>query len=551
MEFYGQSVRLRKIFYIGIICVSLFFGGEVFALETEEETIVLGNSVLEEKETELFLGEEEEYLEESIEEDSLPLEVETIEEQEDELSEEKREEVLTQTEILTRVSTGLEFQEEVVLLKELQLNITVLEFLERIDLTRLTEYYLVSKIGVTDSQGIFLENEEKIDQSCYLVLLGNDFVFRYQIQLLGDFTQDNIVNEEDVDYGIDSILKKDEENLEGYITVEEVSYIDGVIQQETYEMESPVEEEVTYSFEPLETQDTYVGDTVVASYKLTGLEENYVNTVYGKLAYDEQLFQLENVYLLVDGIVKGRVEGQQFLYLFPIGQTKEITLLFVFQAIGTGEVVISFQELVFLMNGVSIFSPEEKEVVINILEYGIGGNPEESESVPEEEEKEVVVNHSPSYLVVDSTQEKSSHLIQEVVTFNTDNYIEKLEILGHDISFDKEKFYYEITVGHTVKSLDMEVSLSQDSSFYEVVGNEQLKEGLNEVVLMVYAEDGSRRDYVINVNKMSKDEEGLVGEQAIKAKTEIKFEKITPWISVLIVIILIIGILYRLFKEED
>ncbi|MDD3340739.1 MAG: cadherin-like beta sandwich domain-containing protein [Bacilli bacterium] len=65
--------------------------------------------------------------------------------------------------------------------------------------------------------------------------------------------------------------------------------------------------------------------------------------------------------------------------------------------------------------------------------------------------------------------------------------------------FDKENLLYTAEVPDTVKKLTMDVTPEDPSATYEIIGNENLKNGENEVTVIVTAEDGTKRTYTVQV----------------------------------------------------
>ena len=101
---------------------------------------------------------------------------------------------------------------------------------------------------------------------------------------------------------------------------------------------------------------------------------------------------------------------------------------------------------------------------------------------------------------------------------------------------------YKIEIDYNINQLTLEPSLSNDNATYYITGNENLKPGKNNVVLTVQAEDGSTRDYIIEVNKEKASEENIPKE-----------EKIRKTISMIILGILILAIIwciYLLIKKD-
>jgi len=81
------------------------------------------------------------------------------------------------------------------------------------------------------------------------------------------------------------------------------------------------------------------------------------------------------------------------------------------------------------------------------------------------------------------------------------NYIESLLVHEGVISpeFDKNKSNYAVSVRNNLSSVTLDVILEDENASYEVIGNENLKQGTNLVTIRVTAENGDVRDYTIEV----------------------------------------------------
>ena len=65
--------------------------------------------------------------------------------------------------------------------------------------------------------------------------------------------------------------------------------------------------------------------------------------------------------------------------------------------------------------------------------------------------------------------------------------------------FEREKLDYTLEVPNNIKKLDWVVELEDEHATYEIVGNEDFKQGDNEVKIVVTAENGDERTYNFNV----------------------------------------------------
>ena len=72
-----------------------------------------------------------------------------------------------------------------------------------------------------------------------------------------------------------------------------------------------------------------------------------------------------------------------------------------------------------------------------------------------------------------------------------------------DFKFKENKYKYTIKVNKNVKTLTLYYVLSDENSTVEVEGNEKLKDG-SKVRIIVTAEDGTKKEYVLTVSKNDK-----------------------------------------------
>ena len=84
---------------------------------------------------------------------------------------------------------------------------------------------------------------------------------------------------------------------------------------------------------------------------------------------------------------------------------------------------------------------------------------------------------------------------------STDNDLKNLSIENYKIQFNKDTLEYELTVEEDVESLEIKADSSSTAAEVEIVGNENLKAGNNEVKINVTAENGETKTYVLKVFK--------------------------------------------------
>lgn len=87
-----------------------------------------------------------------------------------------------------------------------------------------------------------------------------------------------------------------------------------------------------------------------------------------------------------------------------------------------------------------------------------------------------------------------------VVTKSDNNYLNNLEIENYKINFTKYIQDYNITIGSDVESLNITPSVDNEKASYKIDGNTSLKSG-DAVKITVTAENGTSREYKININK--------------------------------------------------
>ena len=118
---------------------------------------------------------------------------------------------------------------------------------------------------------------------------------------------------------------------------------------------------------------------------------------------------------------------------------------------------------------------------------------------------------------------------EEDESSNTD--IDNIKVKGYNLNFDKNSKTFYLSINKNTTKLNIEVTLDDEKSNYEIKGNENLKDG-SIVKIIVTAEDGSTDTYRIIIQKDSKSN--------------------VPLIIILISSIIIIGIVvFALIKRKN
>ncbi len=68
-------------------------------------------------------------------------------------------------------------------------------------------------------------------------------------------------------------------------------------------------------------------------------------------------------------------------------------------------------------------------------------------------------------------------------------------------AFNKNKYLYNIEIESNIDELDLDITLEDPTSIYEIVGNKNLKVGLNRIFINVTSKDGIKKTYQLDVTK--------------------------------------------------
>lgn len=92
---------------------------------------------------------------------------------------------------------------------------------------------------------------------------------------------------------------------------------------------------------------------------------------------------------------------------------------------------------------------------------------------------------------------------EESAPKDSNNKLKSLDISGYSINpkFNPDKTTYSMNVANSVTGLTVKAIADSDKAKITILGNTGWKEGVNTVTVRVTAEDGSQRDYIINVTR--------------------------------------------------
>ena len=160
-----------------------------------------------------------------------------------------------------------------------------------------------------------------------------------------------------------------------------------------------------------------------------------------------------------------RSDGYDGLKVADAGgaSTKSKTYTFTFRAksSGTGSVKISVNEIYEMTN---------------------------DDSTP----KMQVTTNSTSFTIMTQSQLEAS--------YSKNNYLSILEVEGHELSpvFDKETLEYSLELEYGTKSINIVTDTEDSKAEVEGAGEVEVSQGMNVIKVVVTAENGSTREYIIN-----------------------------------------------------
>lgn len=106
-------------------------------------------------------------------------------------------------------------------------------------------------------------------------------------------------------------------------------------------------------------------------------------------------------------------------------------------------------------------------------------------------------------IVTSETGKKKTYTIEITKKASSDNLIKELEVNNGTLNeeFIPEVNNYTVNIPYSETSLDLSIILNDPTGTYEVIGNENLKVGENEVKIVVTAGDGTQNTYILLVNR--------------------------------------------------
>ncbi len=132
-----------------------------------------------------------------------------------------------------------------------------------------------------------------------------------------------------------------------------------------------------------------------------------------------------------------------------------------------------------------------------------------------------------------------------VTRLNGTSSLNDLKVDGFNLDFKKDTYTYYLDVNSDINTLNIKPKYDKDTKV-DIVGNKDLKEGINEIYLNVSDKEKSKNTYKIIVNKLSKEEE----QNKEKNNKLLRILLIIFIISVIIMFSLIFIFIKRNFKRR-
>ena len=124
---------------------------------------------------------------------------------------------------------------------------------------------------------------------------------------------------------------------------------------------------------------------------------------------------------------------------------------------------------------------------------------------------------------------------------NGSSRLVNLEIENYELEepFKEDIFTYNLTIDSKTNKLNINASASDDGNI-EIIGNDNLKEGKNEIIIKVTEKDKTNTTYKLIVNKLSIDEE-----ETSKNNTKLINILFTIFLISIIIMVILIGIFLK------
>lgn len=455
-------------------------------------------------------------------------------------------------------------------------------------------------VSIVDKNGQKVSEESYVENGMKLVVNIFGETLKYDLLVHGD-VNGGYVDTSDLNSLIDKVLNNEitfydtfnlDLNGDEVIDVIDISLLGVNIYDKNYSLpQIDVIDTITSVIES-DKDELFVGENFEVTLSLNGFDENYINALEGFVSYDKEALELSKVEVL-DELFVGKNLDNRFVYasdeVFDKNEESFVKLTFTALKEGTHKVLVN--DLTLVSDGVVVLTEEktnEVEVLVNralhtdaslkslkssvgyfdktfksdVLEYTLYvdsyvnrvtlSGELNDEYATTEDLKEYVLTGDNTVISINVTAEDGTVKTYKVnvrkVYKSSNNNLKDIVIEGYEIDFFKDVLEYKITVGSDVTSLDITALVEDGSAWAKIEGNENFKEGENEVIITVYAEDGNAKTYKLLVNKeKAKVVSPVVDDEKVE-ENKINTEKV---VIIILIILVVIGLLYLIFKKDE
>lgn len=142
-----------------------------------------------------------------------------------------------------------------------------------------------------------------------------------------------------------------------------------------------------------------------------------------------------------------------------------------------------------------------------------------------------------------SSSQTNNNKQETVVKKSSNNNLSSIVVNGKGVNLIKDKYEYDITVVYEVDNVNIEATLEDSKASVTGDGMHELIVGENNIKLLVKAEDGSQKEYKLNITRDTEDlvVEDIIPEVDSETKEETSNSKTIYIVIGISAIILVVG----------
>ena len=369
-------------------------------------------------------------------------------------------------------------------------------------------------------------------------------------EIYGDIDDNKETDINDVEKLIDNILNEEEIsnndiNNDQKVDINDVTSLSNYINTGNKDNNTILEDELVGNLD--QNTQIEVNQEIDINYNIDGFDKNYINGISGEIDYDKNLLELDSINIESK---YGDINNKgKFIYLLDDYNKNTSLFKLKFRTIKEGSAYIFLHNLKLSSSGNEVLlNTHDLITYIDIIKKSASNNIDNNPN--KEGNKLIRINTTTNNITKPSFRKENTNKVIYVISdtgkkigltninLSNDNYIKSLIIKNYKINFDKNTLEYNIDVENEVNNLDLIVILNNNNASYEIIGNEKFKTGPNKVLIEVTAEDGEKRIYTINVNKL-------------KQVNKEKNSNSSKIVIIILIILIIIGLIYVIFKEDE